>query len=489
MNLLGKLNDFLWTWAFLPCLLVCGLLLTVRCRALPFRRFGLVLRVTLGGEEQGAGGGLSSFQAASTALAATVGTGNIVGTAQALAMGGPGAVFWLWIAAALGMSVKYAELYLCQRYRQRDRLGRPVGGPMSYIRQGLGPRFAPLAGAYAALAAVSALSMGNLAQINTAVSALSGAAELIRPLTAEERFLLRLALGFGLALLTGVLLSGGAGRVGRASALLVPLMSLLYLGVTAAVVLRGMENLPRALGEIFTGAFRPRAVLGAASGIGLREALEWGVRRGAFSNEAGLGSAAIAHGSVEAASPAVHGLWGIFEVFADTVVLCTATALAILCSGVPIPWGSRPGPELLGAALGTVFGPTGAALLLAAALSLFGFSTVTGCSVYGLRCLEYLFGERAEGPYRLVYTACVLLGSVLSAGAVWTAADTVNVLLSLPNFLALFALSGQVSRAVRRQFFSPPGLDRTGKMAFNRRRKPMHGGKSHENHRQLYGEP
>ena len=459
MNYLEILNRYIWTWVFLPCFLLCGALLTWRCRGLQFRRFSLAMRRTVGrafSKQEAEGGSLTPLQAASTALAATVGTGNIVGTAQAIAMGGPGAVFWLWAAALLGMVIKYAEIFLGLRYKSQDRSGRPVGGPMYYIRLGCGRRFAPLAGLYAALAALSALSVGNMSQINGSVRAIAGAVQAFLPLSGEELFRLRLFLGLGLALVTAAIIAGDAKRVGRAAELLVPFMSLIFIGLTAAVVICHAQRLLPALAEIVSGAFRPRAALGAASGLTLREAIHWGVRRGAFSNEAGLGSAAIAHAATDAPSPAEHGLWGVFEVFADTIVICTATALAILCSGVEIPWGTIPGPELLGAAFGTVFGRKGAFLIMAVSLSLFAFSTVIGCSVYGLRGVEFLCGESAGGVYRLLYTVCVLLGSIMSTSFVWMAADTVNVLMAVPNFVALFLLSGQVARAANEQFFDRP---------------------------------
>ena len=451
-----QINHFIWTYLFLPLFLLCGAWLTWRCGFLQFRRFSLAMRETVGrafGKQKPDTGSLTPLQAASTALAATVGTGNIVGTAQAIAMGGPGAVFWLWAAALLGMAIKYAEIFLGVQYRRFDRENRPVGGPMYYIRS-LGRSFAPLAAAYAALAALSSLSMGNMSQINSSVSAIAGAVQSFYPLSGNERFLLRLALGLALALTTAAIIAGDAKRVGRATELLVPFMGLIFLGLTAIVIACHGQRLLPALCWIVHDAFTPRAALGAAGGITLREAIHWGIRRGAFSNEAGLGSAAIAHASAETDSPVEHGLWGIFEVFADTIVICTATALTILCSGIDIPWGSIPGPELLGTAFATVFGTKWASIILAASLSLFAFSTVIGCSVYGLRCVEYLLGEAAGGIYRIFYVICALLGSIMSTNFVWAASDTVNALMAVPNFIALFALSGRVSSAVNGHFFS-----------------------------------
>lgn len=455
INALDRLNGLLWTGLFLPCFLLCGALLTLRCGGLQLRRFGLSLRLTVGrSKPAGRDGAVTPFQAASTALAATVGTGNIVGTAQAIAMGGPGAVFWLLSAAFLGMAIKYAEIFLGLCYRQTGADGKPLGGPMVYIRRGLGRRAAPLAASYAALAALAALGMGNLTQVNGAVSAVCRAVSVFWPLDGGEQFRLRLCLGAALALLTALILSGGAKSVGRAAERLVPLMSLAFLFFIAGVLVCHARRLPAALAAVAAGAFRPRAVLGAAGGLTLRQALIWGLRRGAFSNEAGLGSAALAHSAVMDEDPAEHGLWGIFEVFADTVVICSATALAILCSGVEIPWGTLPGPELLGAALETVYGPRLSALILSCSLFLFAFTSVLGSSVFGASAAAYLFGPRGAGCYRVLYALCTLPGSLLSLPLLWTAVDTVNVLLSLPNFIALFALSGQVGRAARARFFS-----------------------------------
>lgn len=452
-----QLNRFIWTYLFLPCLLLCGLLLTLRCGVPQVRRFGLMLRCTIGGGRHGeTEGEISPLQAASTALAATVGTGNIVGTAQAIAMGGRGAVFWMWAAAFLGMAIKYGEILLGVKYRVRRRDGQLSGGPMYYIERGLGPRFAPLGAMYAALAALSVLSMGNMSQINGCVSAITHAAASFTALSPESAFHLRLGLGLGAALLAAVILAGDAKRVGRVTELLVPFMSAAFLIFTSAVVICHAQQLPPVLRGIVHDAFSPRAALGAAGGLGLKEAMHWGIRRSAFSNEAGLGTAAIAHAAASADNPARHALWGIFEVFADTIVISSATALAILCSGVEIPWGAVPGPELLQSAIATVFGSRCASLFMALSLSLFGFSTVVGCSIYGVRCVQYLFGESSGGLYRLVYAACVVIGSVMSTNLVWAAADTVNALMSVPNFIALFALSGLIGRESRQNIVLSP---------------------------------
>lgn len=450
------INEIIWSYFFLPCVLVCGAVLTRRCAYLQFRRFGRAIGSTIGRAFRSGAkdeSGVTPLQAASTALAATVGTGNIVGTAQAIAMGGRGAVFWLWVAALFGMIIKYAEVFLAVRYRKKDSSGKYIGGPMYYIELGLGSSFVPLAVAYAAFAALSVLSMGNLAQINGSVSAVMNTIREFTALSGETEFRLRLGMGFVLALTLVFVMAGDAKRVGKVTQVLVPAMSLLFVIFTVLVVVCHAQRLLPTLGAIVTEAFSPRAAFGAAGGIGLRQAIHWGIRRSAFSNEAGLGFAAIAHGSAQADCAPEHALWGIFEVFADTIVICTLTALAILCSGVSVPWGSAVGSELLQSAFATVFGGRCSSIFMAVSLFLFAFSTVLGCSIYGVRCVEYIFGERAGPIYRFAFAACVVLGSVMSGSLVWAVADTANAFMSVPNFIALFALSGKLGRETRRHFF------------------------------------
>lgn len=428
------LNENVWSMLFLPLFGCCGISLLFRCRFLPFRRFGVMLRFTiLGRDEQGRG--LTPFQAASTALAATVGTGNIIGTAQAVAMGGPGAVFWLWTAALLGMTIKYAEILQGLRFQN---------GAMGYISAALG-RFP--AGVYALLAAVSALTVGNMAQMNGAVQALCR-------VMGHEEMSLRLILGLVLTAMIGLGIRGGAGHVGRLMERLIPMMTLSYLILTGAAIFAFRARLPGVLLRIALEAFHPRAVLGAAGGIGLRQTILWGLRRGSFSNEAGLGTAANIHAFAESEEPAIHALWGIFEVFADTLVVCTATALVILCSGVPVPYGALPGAELLEKALALMLGNRAAGIYVALALLLFGLSTVIGCSVNAKRCAAWLVRERREGPFLFIYLACALLGCLLPMELIWHAADFLNVLMACPNLAALLILAPQTGKEVVDSFFA-----------------------------------
>lgn len=437
--ILDKLNDLVWTGIFLPCVLLCGLLLSLRSRFLQLRLFPASLRqLTKGGR----GDGVSPVQAASTALASTLGTGNIVGTAQAIAMGGPGAVFWMWAAALLGMAVKFAEISLSVATRRRDGAGYS-GGPMYYIGS-LGEKFRPLALMYALLAALSAFGIGNLSQISSAAGAVAGAAEKIAPELDPRR--LRLWLGVILTLTAWLILRGGAAGVGRAAERLVPSMAGLFLLLSLFVLCCHAQALPAALRAIVTGAFSPRTAVSGIGGFGTAQTMQWGLRRGAFSNEAGLGSSAIAHGSAAARSPGEQGLWGIFEVFADTIVICTATALTILCSGVGIPWGSSPGAELLLSAWETCIPAAPAACFMALSLLLFAFTSVLGWALYGTQCVRFLWGEKAAAPYRLCFSLAITVGCLVSLRTVWAAADLLNGLMAIPNFIALFALSGKAAK-------------------------------------------
>lgn len=436
--ILDKLNDLVWTGIFLPCVLLCGLLLSLRSRFLQLRLFPASLRqLTKGGR----GDGVSPVQAASTALASTLGTGNIVGTAQAIAMGGPGAVFWMWAAALLGMAVKFAGISLSVATRRRDGAGYS-GGPMYYIGS-LGEKFRPLALMYALLAALSAFGIGNLSQISSAAGAVAGAAEKIAPELDPRR--LRLWLGVILTLTAWLILRGGAAGVGRAAERLVPSMAGLFLLLSLFVLCCHAQALPAALRAIVTGAFSPRTAVSGIGGFGTAQTIQWGLRRGAFSNEAGLGSSAIAHGSAAARSPGEQGLWGIFEVFADTIVICTATALTILCSGVGIPWGSSPGAELLLSAWETCIPAAPAACFMALSLLLFAFTSVLGWALYGTQCVRFLWGEKAAAPYRLCFSLAITVGCLVSLRTVWAAADLLNGLMAIPNFIALFALSGKAA--------------------------------------------
>jgi len=454
--LTGPLNTVAWIYIFLPCAVAGGIYLTIRTGAVQFRHFGFAMKNTLGKmfKKTTAGeGAITPLQAVTTALSATVGTGNIVGTSQAVALGGYGAVFWLWIAALVGMCTKYAEVVLSIKYRERDAKGDWVGGPMYYIKNGLGKSWAWLASLYAILAAVASFGIGNLSQANSILSAIGAAFVAFNPAAAANLKTIYLICGIIMAILIAVILIGGIKRIASVTEKLIPFMALLYIIFAVIVICAHAGNIIPSFGKIFQTCFTPQALFGASTGIILKETVVWGLRRAAFSNEAGLGSAAIAHAAAETKGPVNQGLFGIFEVFIDTIVICTLTAMTLICSGVDLNFGVKPGSELITAAFSTVFGVKFASVFVAVALALFAFSTILGWSLYGLRCVEYLAGHKAGDVYKIIYCLLVVVGSIASLDIVWDIADTFNGLMAIPNFIGIFALSGVVAKETK-SFFS-----------------------------------
>ncbi len=451
------LSGVVWGWPMLLLLALAGAFFTARTRFVQIRRFGDMLCLTMGAftrRKNAAPGEVSPLQAMTTALAATVGTGNIAGVAGAIALGGPGAVFWMWVSAFLGMATKYAEVVLAVRHRQRAADGTFYGGPMYYIRT-LGRGFAPLARLFALLGALAAFGIGNMVQANTAAEAAAFSLTAFFPALPEAP--LRLFVGLLLSLAVALALMGGASRIGRATERLVPLMSALYACMALTVIVLRFPAAVCALGDIVTSSFSPRAALGGAAGIGLQTALRCGMERGMFSHEAGMGSAPIAHAGAQTDDPDRQGLFGIFEVFADTIVICTLTALAILASGVKVPYGRAAGAELTIAAMGTVFGDGLAALLTSVCLALFALSTMLSWSLYGERCFAFLTGGRAAWLYRAAFIAAILPGAAMRMETVWTLSGTLNGLMAVPNLIALFPLSGEVARIARHIGQKPRG--------------------------------
>ncbi len=446
MTGLERLADLIWNPWLLGLFLVTGLYLSVRTGFFQLIHWRLWLKTTAGAllrrDRRGTGRGLTQLQAMSTALAATIGTGSIAGVATAIFYGGPGAVFWMWVSAFLGMMTGCVEKTLAVFYREKDAKGRWQGGPMCYMEGGLGSR--TLATLFALCCVAASLGGGNMVQANSIAAALQAGFGLDP-----------LAVGVVVALLTGAVVVGGIGRIGRVSETLVPCMALLFVGGGLAVLFCHAQALPGALQQILEGAFTPKAALGGGAGYGMAAALRYGVARGVFTNEAGMGSSSIAHAAADTRDPAEQGMWGIFEVFVATLVVCSITALVILTTGVYQPEAAlaaiRSGqvaPEMLGAPLSaagfsTVFGPFGE-IFVSVCLLLFAFTSLLGCCYYGERGLEYLSGSnRWRGIYRLVFLWALVWGSVADVSAVWQLADIFNGLMALPNLCTLLLLSPQ----------------------------------------------
>ena len=413
------------------------------------RAVGLFFRRMFAGKRDG---GVSSFQALCTALAATVGTGNLVGVAGAICLGGPGAIFWMWVCAFFGMATKYAEAALAVRYRVKTPDGY-AGGPMYTMTYGLGQRFRPLAKAYCVFGILAAFGVGNTAQVNAVVTGVNAA---VSRFGGQPSRMGNLLMGLALAVLAGFLLFGGAKRIGAAAETLVPLAAGAYLLLCVGVLLVFRRRIPIALGQILTGAFCPRAVTGGMLGSAFR-ALCVGCRRGVFTNEAGMGTASIAHACAEA-EPAEQGLMGMMEVFLDTIVICTLTALVILVSGVPVPYGVDTGAELTTRAFSQVYG-AGASVFLAAALILFAVATILGWGLYGARCAQFLFG--GWKGFAAAQTAMVVLGAVLDTETVWQLSELANGLMALPNLICLAALTTELRR-ITKEYKNPAHLAAAG---------------------------
>ncbi len=449
------LNTVAWMYILLPCVAIGGIIFTVRNRGIQFTKFGYAMKNTVGkvfNKQTAKAGSVTPFQAVTTALAPTVGTGNIIGTSQAIAMGGYGALFWLWIAALLGMIIKYCEVTLSVKFREKNKNGDWVGGPMYYITNGMGKKWKWLAILFAIFAILASFGIGNLSQANSISSSVNNAIVSFIPSAADNAGVISLVVGIVLAIILALSLLGGIKRIGKVTELLIPFMSVFYIICTVIVIGKNIGNVGEAFKNIFIGAFTPQAVCGAACGIAIKEALVWGLKRSAFSNEAGLGSAGIAHAAADTKDPVSQGLYGIFEVFADTLVICTLTGLTIIVSGINIDFGKSVSSELITAAFATVFGGKFASLFVAIALFLFAFSTILGWALYGTRCIEYLVGIKTSKVYQVIFSIMVVVGTTTSLEVVWNLADTFNGLMAIPNFVALFALSGVVAKLTKEHF-------------------------------------
>ena len=449
----SAVNGFIWGVPAMVCIVVVGLYLSVGTGFIQLRRFGYAIRQTLGrvfDKTEAQDGSMTPFQAVCTALAGTVGTGNIAGVAGAIALGGPGAVFWMWMSALLGMCTKYSEVVLAVHYRERNAAGDWVGGPMYYIKNGLSRRWRSLAVMFSVFGAIAVFGTGNATQVNTIVTALDAALVNYGGLVEGKTGLFDLTAGVILALCVGLVLLGGIRRIGRFTEKLVPFMALLYIILSLGVVLFHIDRVPAVFGAILSGAFRPEAVTGGVVGS-LFISMRRGVSRGIFSNEAGLGTGSIAHAAADTGEPVWQGLFGIFEVFADTIVVCTLTALVILLSGVDVPYGQTVGADLTIAGFTASYGRW-VSLFTAVALICFAFSTIISWGLYGARCVEYLFGTWIVRPFMVAYALVAILGATVDLGLLWDISETFNGLMVIPNLTAVGLLSGTVFRLTREYF-------------------------------------
>lgn len=431
--LIDTLSGVLWSeYCLIPLLAAVGIYLTVGVAAFTWRHlYAAVLLLWRRRTNANESGEISPFQALMTALAATVGTGNIAGVATAIYFGGPGAVFWMWLIALFGMTTKYAEAVLAVRFREVDELGNYVGGPMYYIRNGMGPSWQWLGSLFALFGMIAAFGIGNMVQANSVADVM------------HAQFAVPVAVtGAGAAVLTALVVIGGVRRIATVAAAVVPLMALLYVSLALLILLLNVDKIPAALALIITAAFEPEAGIGA----GIWAAMRYGVARGIFSNEAGLGSAAIAHAAARTHQAVEQGLIAMLGTFIDTLVICTLTALVILTVG---DWqGAEQGAALSAAAFSAGIGSLGAPLI-GMALAVFALTTTIGWSYYGERCAEFLLGTRSITPYRVCWVAAVFVGASIKLELVWSLADLFNGLMALPNLVALFILSPVVFRLTR----------------------------------------
>ena len=456
MELIVKVNSFLngivMGWPGMILLVGTGVYYTFRCGGIQFKWFGYIMKNTIGKifEKKEAGeGAVTPFQAVCTARAATVGTGNIAGVTGAIALGGPGAVFWMWISALFGMCTKFAEVTLAIHFRERNDKGDWVGGPMYYISKGLGKNWKWLGSLFALFGMLAAFGIGNMTQINSIVTSISGTINSFTPINVNTA---NLIIGIIVAIFCGIVLIGGLKRIGQVTEKLVPFMAVIYILSALIIFFAHIGNIGNVLRSIFVGAFTPSAVVGGAAGITISAAVKRGVGRGVFSNEAGLGSAPIAHAAADTDSAVRQGCFGVFEVFADTIVICTLTAFAVLMSGTPINFGQAAGADLTIAAFGTTFGRVGG-IIISVGLTLFATSTILSWCLYGTRCAEFLFKTtKIIKPYQVIFCLVIILGAVTELSLVWDIADTLNGLMAIPNLVGLLGLSPIVIKLTREYF-------------------------------------
>lgn len=440
-------NGFIWGVPAMICIIGVGLLLSVRTRFIQVRKFGAAMKNTIGkifDKTQAKDGSMSPFQAVCTALAGTVGTGNIAGVAGAIALGGPGAIFWMWCSAFLGMCTKFSEVTLAIHFREKNANGEYVGGPMYYIKNGLSKKWHFLAVLYALFGVLTVFGTGNATQVNTIVSSIHSALHNLHIIdgTVDERA--NLIFGIFIAAFVAMVLLGGIQRIGQVSEKLVPFMATLYVILAIGVVILHISRVPAVFAMIFKSAFTPQAATGGIIGS-MFLSMKKGVSRGIFSNEAGLGTGSIAHACADTNNAVHQGMFGIFEVFMDTIVICTLTGLVILLGAPNIVYGQAAGAELTISGFTATYGGW-VSIFTAVAMCCFAFSTIIGWGLYGSRCIEFLGGEKLVRPFLVAYSFVSIIGATINLGLLWDIADTFNGLMAIPNLIALLVLSGQVKK-------------------------------------------
>ena len=411
------------------------------------RKFGVAMKNTIGkifDKTQARDGSMSPFQAVCTALAGTVGTGNIAGVAGAIALGGPGAIFWMWCSAFLGMCTKFSEVTLAIHFREKNKNGEYVGGPMYYIKNGLSKKWHFLAVFYAVFGVLTVFGTGNATQVNTIVSSVNTALMNFNILKGEPNSNVNLIFGIFIAALVAMVLLGGIKRIGQVSEKLVPFMAVLYVILALGVIILNIQRVPGVFAQIVSGAFTPRAATGGIIGS-MFLSMKKGVSRGIFSNEAGLGTGSIAHACADTDNAVHQGMFGIFEVFMDTIVICTLTGLVILLAAPNISYGQAAGAELTISGFTATYGGW-VSILTAIAMCCFAFSTIIGWGLYGSRCIEFLGGEKFVRPFLVVYSFVSIVGATMNLGLLWDISDTFNGLMAVPNLIALLMLSGHVKK-------------------------------------------
>ncbi len=470
-EILSKVNSFAWGPWMLLLLVGTGVYLSIRAGFVQFSKFGYAMKNTIGKafKKQEVGKGeVSPFQAMCTALAATVGTGNIAGVTGAIVAGGPGAVFWMWVSALFGMCTKYSEVVLAIKYRERNEQGDWVGGPMYYIKNGLGKNWKWLGTIFCLFGALAAFGIGNMTQVNTIASSINGAINAFGGDTAARTVTLfgqvvpvsSIIIGAVVAVIVALTLMGGIKRIGSVAELMVPVMAAIYIIGSLIVIIFNGAYIGKAFSLIFQYAFNAKAIIGGTFGSAIMICIQKGVGRGVFSNEAGLGSAPMAHAASSETNPVKQGMFGIFEVFMDTIIICSMTSLVILTSvargaeagGIAIAWGTSGGTELIAAAFSGIMGGKVGNLIVAVGISLFALSTILSWSLYGTRCFEYLFGMKLTKVYQVIFILVVVVGATLKMQTVWDIADTLNGLMAIPNLVALLGLSGVTIKLTKEYF-------------------------------------